>query len=67
MEFVKITFFNNKKKTVNNFKKLPEDQKWDKNFFFKNCQKVPISAKKSVESATRCPTKTKHLKKTRKQ
>ena len=34
IEFAKITFYNDKKKTVNNFKKLPEDQKWHKIFFF---------------------------------
>ena len=33
IELARKTFYNDKK-TVNNFKKLPEDQKWHKNFFF---------------------------------
>ena len=42
IEFAKITFYN-EKKNVNNFKKLPEDQKWHKNFFL---LKLPESANK---------------------
>ena len=62
IEIAKITFYNDKK-SVNNFKKLPEDQKWHKNFSFKIARKCQLVQKKNVESATRCPTKTKNFKK----
>ena len=50
------------KNTVNNFKKLPEAKNGTRIFLLELSESVN-KCKKSVESATRCQTKTKHFKK----